>query len=322
MKIDLHSHDFPEDVWRVLNKHHPDVFQVETGNDGEPRVGYLKNLMPVWDPTRRIADMDEAGVDVDVLSLPFVYAKLDDHLPEICRITNDAYAARCSRAPGRFKAFAHLPFNDMRAALREMSRCLDDLGFVGVAITSNVDGRYFDEPEFLPFWEEVNRRRTPVFMHPIDSPCYKDVFRMAILSYPFDTTLAVSRLVCSGLYDRFPDVVLIAAHLGGAIPYLSYRLDTGLAQAHSHRWNVSGAPSHHMKNLYLDTATVCDHAAFRCARELVGVEHIVFGSDSFMPGTYFRKKMVDFLESVDMPPRERELIYGKNIERLWRNCAK
>lgn len=315
--IDLHAHDFPVEIWRLLNKYYPEEFQLQTGDAGLTRIGYRNSMMPVWDMAGRAADMDQTGVRMEVLSLPFVYSKLDDHTAEICAHINDVYASRCRQMPDRFKAFAHLPFNDMRAALRELSRCLDELDCVGVIVASNVAGRYLDEPEFAPFWSEVNRRRTPVFLHPIESPCYADVFRGAILSFPFDTTLAVARLVCSGIYDRYPDIVLIAAHLGGALPFLSYRLDAGLKQPHDHPWTISTAPSNHLKKLYLDTATVCNRAAFRCACDMVGVERIVFGSDSFAAGTRFRANMLDFLESLDIPAGERALIYSGNIERVW-----
>lgn len=317
-RIDLHAHDFPVEVWALLSELYPETFQLDAVANAPALIGYMGSKMPVWDAQSRIAEMDQAGVSMEVLSLPFIYATLDEHAPEICRRVNDAYAGMQTLAPKRFRGFAHLPFNNVDAALRELSRCIDELDFGGVAITSNIGGRYLDEADFEPFWKEVNRRRVPVFMHPIESPCYKDVFRSAILSFPFDTTLAIARLVCSGLYERYPDIVLIAAHQGGALPFLSYRLDAGLSQAHAHGWSIKAPPSTYLKKLYLDTATVWDEAAFRCAHDLVGSEQMVFGSDSFAAGPQFRKKMVDFLERAELSSEQREKIYHHNIERVWR----
>src|SRR5262249_59144213 len=130
--------------------------------------------------------------------------------------------------PDRFKAFARLPFNDMDAALKGMTRALDELGLVGVLVTSNGGGRYLHTPEFFPFWQEVNRRRVPVFMHPSHSPYYRDDEPPTLLSFPFDTTLSATKLVYGGLFERFPDTVLIPAPLGGRRPSLAQRGGLGV----------------------------------------------------------------------------------------------
>lgn len=317
-RMDFHCHAFPEDALRALNKYHPDMIKLKEDPDGTLYAIFGSVAHRRWDHALRIEDIDADGVDLELLSCPAVYVALDDHLPEICRLVNDALADSCRRAPQRFKAFAHLPFNDINAALREMSRCLDELGFVGVFITSNIGGHYLDSPEFDPFWQEANRRRVPVFLHPFLSSCYQDSEKPALLSFPFDTTLAAERLVTRGLLERLPDVVLIVAHLGGTLPYLARRIDLGfeIPSLASPGWKLSRPPSEYMKKLYVDTAMGWNQGAFNCARDLVGIEHIVFGTDYFIRGSRFMSRTIEFLNSLNITPSEREMVYWQNGARI------
>ena len=231
---------------------------------------------------------------------------------------NDAIAAACRRDPQRFRGFAHLPFNDMKLALEEMRRALDELGFVGVLVTSNIGGRYLDSAEFYPFWEEANRRRLPVFMHPSSSPCYRDDQPGPLLSFPFDTTLSVYRLIYGGLYELLPDIVLIVAHLGGTLPFLARRTDLvfdvpGFFPGYK---PPARRPSEWMRKLYVDTALGWNGGAFNCARELVGLDHIVFGTDYFVRSTRFMEWTIEFIDGLGLAASEREMIYEKNARQI------
>jgi predicted TIM-barrel fold metal-dependent hydrolase len=317
-KIDFHCHAFPANALRALSKYYPDVIKLKEDPDGTLFAIFGDVAHRAWDHALRIRDIDDEGVSLELLSCPPVYTSLDDHLPEICRLVNDTLADSCRRDPDRFRAFAHLPFNDINAALKEMSRCLDQLGFIGIFITSNMGGHYPDSPQFDPFWEEANRRRVPVFLHPILSSCYHDSEKPPLLSFPFDTTLAAERLVTRGLYDRFPDVVLIVAHLGGTLPYLARRVDLGfeVPALASPGWKLSRPPSEYMKKLYVDTAMGWNRGAFNCARDLVGIEHMVFGTDYFIRGSRFMQRTIEFLDSLDITSSEREMVYHQNGTRI------
>jgi predicted TIM-barrel fold metal-dependent hydrolase len=221
MRIDFHCHAFPGGFFRAAKHFYPDA--IELGHDEQKRLvaTWAGTGLPAWDHAGRLADIDRAGIDIGILSCPPVYSRVDEHAPELCRLVNDAIAAACRRNPQRFRGFAHLPFNNMKLALEEMRRALDELGFVGVLVTSNIGGRYLDSVEYYPFWEEANRRGMPVFMHPSNSPCYRDDQPGPLLSFPFDTTLSVYKLIYGGLYERFHDIVLVLAHLGGTLPFLA-----------------------------------------------------------------------------------------------------
>ncbi|HXG35826.1 MAG TPA: amidohydrolase family protein, partial [Dehalococcoidia bacterium] len=181
--------------------------------------------VPIWEQERRLQEIERDSVTIEVLSSPLAYTFVDKRSPELCRIMNDSLAEACRQAPDRLRAFAHLPFNDMDAALRELTRAVDELGFPGVLVSSNIAGRYPHTPEFWPFWEEVNRRKLPVFLHPAEPPQNFDDERATLLEFPFDTTRSVMKLLYAGLFERCPEVVLIVSHLGGTLPFLARRID-------------------------------------------------------------------------------------------------
>ena len=320
MKIDFHCHAFPGGFFRAAKHFYPDA--IELGQDEQRRLlaTWAGTTLPAWDHAGRLADIDRAGIDIEILSCPPVYSRVDEHAPELCRLVNDTIAAACRRDPQRFRGFAHLPFNNMKLALEEMGRALDELGFVGVLVTSNIGGRYLDSAEYYPFWEEANRRGVPVFMHPSNSPCYRDDQPGPLLSFPFDTTLSAYRLICGGLYERFPDIILVLAHLGGTLPFLARRTDLvfdvpGFFPGYK---QPARRPSEWMRKLYVDTALGWNRGAFNCARELVGLEHIVFGSDYFVRSTRFMEWTIEFIDGLGLTASEREMIYEKNARQILR----
>ncbi|MGH7836239.1 MAG: amidohydrolase family protein, partial [Candidatus Binataceae bacterium] len=174
MKIDFHAHAFPAEFFIELARFYPGIIELKRDPEGQLIAVWANTPLPAWDHGARLADLDRAGIDLQILSNPPIYNRVDEHAPELCRMVNDALAASCRRDPERLKALAHIPFNDVDLALKEMTRALDELGCVGVLINSNIGGRYLDGPEFYPFWAEVNRRRVFVFMHQSISPSYRD----------------------------------------------------------------------------------------------------------------------------------------------------
>jgi len=320
MKIDVHCHAWPQEYLQAFKECYSDAIEFREDPQGKLPFGFpgARLFLPVWDHDQRLLEMDKARVDVGVLSAPTAYDRVDEHSPRLCRILNDALAESCKRNPDRFKAYAHIPFSSMEVALGELSRAIAEPGFVGVVIGSNIGGRYPHTPDFLPFWEEVNRRRIPVFMHPNDPPNYQDDEMPQLLAYPFETTLSATKLLYSGLYERFPDIILILSHLGGALPYLARRIDMGfeLPSSSPKYKQLPRPPSDYLNKLYLDTAIARHRPAFECAKELVGIDHIVYGTDQFFPGTRFMDLTNEFLEGLGVSPVDREKIYSKNAERI------
>jgi len=318
MKIDFHAHAFPETFFRKLKDYYPD--EVVLLNDAQGHlIGFWAGTpLPAWDHGRRIDDMNKGGVEIEILSNPSMYIRVDEHSPELCRIVNDMYAGACRQSPERFKAFANLPFNNMDDALAELDRVSTFPGFVGVLITSNVGGKYLHTPEFTPFWDAVARRRLPVFMHPKPPPGYQDDDIAPLLAFPADTPLCTMKLLYSGLLERCPDLVLILAHLGGTLPFLARRIDLGFEDPHfSDKYRqIPRRPSDYMSRLYFDTALGWHKPAFECAQSLVGIEHLVYGSDYFMLDSPFMHRTNEFLESLTLSKSDKEKIYSGNALRF------
>jgi len=318
MKIDFHAHAFPKEFFVKLKEYYPTDVVLREDSQGRLVAVWAGTPLPAWDHGQRVEEMTKAGVEIEILSTPSMYIRVDAHSPELCRVVNDTFAESCRRDPKRFKAFANIPFNNKDNALAELNRSLALPGFVGVLITSNVGGKYLHTPEFLPFWEEVARRRVPVFMHPQPPPGYQDDDIAPLLAFPADTTLSTMKLLYSGLLERFPDLILILAHLGGTLPFLARRIDLGFEVPHfpdKYR-QVPRKPSEYMKKLYVDTALGWHKPAFECARALVGIEHIVYGTDYFMQGSEFMNWTNAFLDSLDLSKGDKEKIYSGNAERF------
>src|SRR5215831_11673090 len=117
--LDFHSHAFPADLLRALGRYYPEVVRFEEDRVRGAYAIHASAALPAWDAALRTRRMDEAGVDIEILSCPPLYTALDGHLPELCRLANDTLAESCRRYPDRFKALAHLPFNNMDALLKE-----------------------------------------------------------------------------------------------------------------------------------------------------------------------------------------------------------
>ena len=238
---------------------------------------------PMTDVAKRVEDMDRVGIDTEVLSLstPNVYFVEGKAQADVARLANDAYAELAARHRGRFLGFASIPMDDPDAALRELERALDELGMQGVIVLSNIRGRALADPAYRPFFEEADRRKVCVFVHPM-IPAAADVFTEYVLGpivgFPFDTTVAIAKLCYAGVFKQLPNIRWLVAHAGGAVPYLMERLDAGWRDFAECRVNIDEPPSFYLKRLYYDTVTFSPHN-LRMLRDIVGADHMAMGSD-------------------------------------------
>ncbi|ACZ37547.1 MAG: amidohydrolase family protein [Sphaerobacter thermophilus] len=286
MRIDAHAHAQPPEYLDALLA----SGRYESVRDAEGRIvvrergsRFLTITPQMHHPEQRVAEMDEAGIDMQILSVttPQVYFLQGQAAVDLARRCNDYLADIVRSYPTRFRALASVPLTaDPDAAVREFVRCLDDLGMVGAIIGSNIDGRPIDDPAFDAFYAEADRRATTLFIHPM-VPAGIEVMNpyalAPLVGFMFDTTLAVSRLIFSGFFERYPRVKVLVGHLGAAVPYLAGRLDIGW-RSYSDCQGIPHPPTEYIRRLYLDTVSF--HApALRCALETVGPDRIVFGSD-------------------------------------------
>lgn len=310
MIIDTHFHAFPPGY----------LDRVPQASKNEPRgVGFHGFTYDEY-----IGHLDRYGIDIGVLSNPAGVLEVGfdrKRALDLAVLCNDAYAEYSHKYPKRLKWFARIPMVHMDDALSELHRCMSDLGAHGVILPTNIgQERSLDDPEYHPFWAEVTRYDVPVFLHPHNAPCHLRWHKYSLvqkLNWPADSTLALSRLVLSGIFDRYPNLKLIGSHLGGmALLYLD-RIN----------WLEGNpecllTPEEYFKKIYYDIAGPVRAPAIRFVCDTVGADQVLFGGDyphgrggrddQFYPMT------LQAMEELDLSPEEKEKIFYKNALRIFR----
>jgi len=326
MKFDLHTHYYPEVFFQMI-RDTPSEFSFDKDPTGRTIIThrgarFFGITPPMTDPAKRLEDMDRVGIDIEVISLstPNIFFADAQRQPEVARILNDAYAELIAAHPKRFKGFASIPMDNPDAALRELHRAIDELKLNGVVLLSNIQGRALTSPEYRPFFEEADRMQLCIFLHPM-IPVYSEPFKEYVLGplvgFPFDTTLAVARMCFAGMLRELPNIRWVIGHLGGAIPYLMERLDNGYRDFAECRVNIDELPSVYLKRLYYDTVTFSSYN-LRMVRDLVGVDHMVMGSDyPHLLGSIERS--VSSIEDLPMPEHEKQKIFSGTAMTILNN---
>jgi predicted TIM-barrel fold metal-dependent hydrolase len=306
MIIDTHFHAFPRKFLEQMPEAQNDV----------RGVGFH-----AFDHPEYLEVMDRHGIDVGVLSNTggrIEKAGNRTKAVELCKILNDSFADAHARHPKRFKAFARLPMLDLDDCVRELNRCYKELGMHGVMLPTNLAGKYLDEPEFKTFWDAVAAGGKPLFLHPANAPCQCNWDKYSLhqkILWPTDSALAVSRIVYSGIFDRYPGLKLIAAHLGGMILLYLDRLNWREGNP-----ECKQEPEEYFKKIYYDTAGPVRTAFIKLVYDTVGPDQILFGADyphgrggkddQFYPMT------LEAMEELEIPQADKEKIYYKNAQSL------
>jgi predicted TIM-barrel fold metal-dependent hydrolase len=224
--------------------------------------------------------MDRHAIATAITSIsePGIYFGDKAFAIDLARRCNEFSAQLIRDYPRRFGAFAILPLPDIDASLRELEYALDTLNLDGVVLLSSVDGWYLGDPLFDVLFTELNRRKAIVFLHPT-LPAINSALKLDLppflIEFVFDTTRAVTNLLYSGTLERCPEIRIIAAHAGGTVPFLAYRISMGQIM-------LSGVPQGaltYLKQLHYDTALSANPNALRSLLELVDTSQIHFGSD-------------------------------------------
>lgn len=323
MRIDVHTHVQPAEYLQALLE--SGRYEVERAANDQlvlkeqgARVLTIAPREP--SPEERVAAMDAAGIDGQVLSVgaPQVYFRQGQEALDLAARCNDHLAAMVQAYPTRFRALASIPFSaDVDSAIAELARCMDELGMPGFVIGSNVDGSPIDDPKYDPFYEEANRRGAVMFVHPMipaGAGAMNQYMLAPLVGEALDTTLAVARLVFSNFFGRFVGMHVVVAQLGGAIPFLVGQLNAGFATFPECQ-TIARPPEEVIERLYLDTVAGAA-PALRLAVETVGSEQVLFGSDYPNaledPATAMKN-----VESA-VGRRERGRILGDNAAKIFR----
>jgi 6-methylsalicylate decarboxylase len=308
MIIDTHFHAFP--------KKYLDLVPEQSANDVRG-TGFHS-----FDHREYLDVMDKYGIDIGVLSN--TGGRIEQRgdragAMELCKILNDSFAEAHAKHPRRFKAFARPPMIDMEDALSELHRCYGELGMHGVMLPTNLAGKYLDEPEFKPFWDAVYATGKPLFLHPANAPCQANWSRYSLhqkILWPADTTLALSRIVYTGIFDRYPDLKLIASHLGGMTLLYLDRLNWREGEL-----DCKLEPEKYLKKIYYDTAGPIRASFIKLACDTVGAEQILFGCD-YPHGRggrddQFYLMTLKAMDDLDIAKEDKEKIYYRNAQKLF-----
>jgi predicted TIM-barrel fold metal-dependent hydrolase len=330
MKIDVFNHFFPRRYF--------DQF-IKKGSGLKDLGKRVQNVPTIVDLDQRFRVMDEFGDYTQVLTLPappLEELEGPDQSVLLARVANDGFAELVEKYPHRFAAFvASLPMNNPEETLKEMDRATTRLGAVGIQMFTNVAGKPLDDSELQPLFEEAARRDLPIWIHPARGAGFSDYRTEEKSKYeiwwtfgwPYETSVAMSRLVFSGLFERLPNIKIITHHMGGMIPYFEGRVGYGWDQLGSRTSDVDYVsllhsmktrPIEYFRNFYADTALFGARAGTRCGLDFFGIDHVLFATDMPFepsPGLYVRET-IRAIESLDLTTDEKDQIYSKNAERL------
>jgi len=324
--IDIYTHIFPERFFQEMTKVTP-----MASNLGKR----LRSITKLFDLDARFKEMDEFGDYRQIISLPNPaiedIAKSDVGLG-LARIANDSMAELCRKYPDRFPAFAAaLCLTDVEGSVAEAHRAVKDLGARGVLIYTNVAGEPLDQPKFEPIFATMAEFDLPIWLHPVGTasmPDYptekKSRYEMWwCFHWPYETSVAMVRMVFSGLFDRYPKLKIITHHLGGMIPYYDGRVGNGLKVLGSRTSDedysniLPSLKRPHMDYLhefYGDTAMFGGGAyALRCGLEFFSANNVVFATDAPLGPIAPTIKAINALKLATED--ERKLLCG-NAEKL------
>jgi 2,3-dihydroxybenzoate decarboxylase len=273
----------------------------------------------------RIKEMDEAGIDIQVLShsAPSVQKLTDvEAAVRLARAANDHLAAAVRAHPDRFAGFATLPTPDPHAAADELERAVTQLGFKGAMLHGLTNGHFHDERQFWPIFERAHALDVPIYFHPaVPSPpvidaYYKEYMQefpivlRAAWGFTMETATQCLRLVLSGVFDRYKGLKVIFGHLGEGLPFYLWRIDMTLGR----EWKASRTfRDVFSEHVYVTTSGFWSDPALLCCIQEIGLDHIMFSVDyPFAPN----QPATAWLHAVPLCADDRAKLAGGTAKRL------
>jgi uncharacterized protein len=288
---------------------------------GEPLVGRLLDL-----DDQRIKALDEAGIDVAVLShtAPGLEQLPPKTATAIARDSNNTLAAAIDRHPDRYLGFAALGPREPEKAVKELERAVRELGFKGWNTHSNFGDSYLDDKRYWPILAKAEELGVPIYLHPtFPIICQLTDYGLALAGPGFgfgvETSTVMMRLILSGVFDAFPKLKIILGHYGEALPFLLTRVDRSFLQYHVPKGSgsmpaIKGRPSQYLLgNMVATSSGNYLAAAFNCTREAIGIDRMLLGTDYPFEST---TEMADFLDGMAMSAEEQSKFYEQNPAKL------
>ncbi len=325
--IDIYCHIFPDRFFQEMTRVAPNLTNI-----GQR----LRNVKKLFDLDLRFREMDDFGDYRQVISLP--NPPIEDLAKgpvgqELARIGNDAMAELVQKHPDRFAGFVGaVSLTDVEGSIAETRRAINDLGASGIQVFTSIAGRPLDDPAFRPIFAEMAKLDLPIWLHPGRTAAMTDYagepksrYEMWwCFGWPYDTSVAMSRLVFSGLFDRHPHIKIITHHCGGMIPYFDGRIGAGMAVLGSRTSDEDYSkilPSlkrphlDYFREFYGDTAMFGGKYGIACGLEFFGPDKVVFATDTPLGPI---KPTIEVIDKLGLSDEDRRKIYVRNAEKLLR----
>ncbi len=306
MTIDVFSHHISKSVDKLLKG----PFRYPTQNA---------------DPEVRLSLMDKYGIDVQAIcqvALVLFGLSAEDAV-KICRLSNTDNYALCKAYPKRFVNICILSLLDMRSAMAELDRCINELDCRGVTVATNQNGKGLDSPEYFPLYEKLVEYDIPLFLHPTNWQSYPLVDMemgwrmMLVFGWPFDTTQAVWRLIFGGVIDRYSSIKIVTHHLGAMLPYFARRIEQSFN--FSLKDKLPRHISEYWNNIYGDTAMDGTVSAFSCGYAFFGSDRMMYGSDypfGAEDGEDFIRENLAGIKAMTIPIEDKQKILSGNAKKI------
>lgn len=312
-RIDVHSHFLPAPYRKALKE--AGIIKVDGGVP-----------LPDWSAATHLQMMDDTGITSSILSISSPGLEFLEPATSIgvARAVNEAAAELLVAHPGRFGAFGVLPLNDIPAALAEIAYVFDVLKLDGIGLETNARGVYLGDPRFSPIFDELERRRAVVFLHPTSPACLAQIgmgYPGPLIEFPFDSARSVVSLIFSGVLKNRPNIRLILSHGGGALPILLSRIAMVSQVPFVSPRPAGGAAevTSEARRLYYDLALAATPLTFNALLEVTEVSHILFGTDyPFAPPPAIGANTAGFDKIMDtLPMRHRRMVEHDNAVALF-----
>jgi aminocarboxymuconate-semialdehyde decarboxylase len=315
--IDVHAHVRVPEAW--------DLVKDRVGREGRPgdaaqatsdNAGNIHN-----DVEKRLADMDEMGVDVQVVSInPFWYWADVDLSRKLIHLQNEKIAEFCAGHPDRFLGLGSVALQHPALAIEQMDEGVTKLGMRGFAIAGSVNGDDLSAAKFHPFWAKAQELDTLIFIHPQSAGQPIDDRRLQgngfldnVIGHPLETTLALTHLIQDGTLDLFPNLKICAAHGGGYLPSYSGRNDQCLTAYPQFCKPLKKPPSEYLKQLYFDSVLFTPED-MRHLVAVVGASQVVVGTD--YPTKWNRTPVDRIFDTPGLSDADRTAIFSGTLAKL------
>ena len=278
---------------------------------------------------RRLAHMDEAGIDRAVIALtsPGVQVMDTETAVAFARVANDELADAVRKHPTRFAGMVAVAPQNPAEAAKEIERGIQQLGLTGVIINSHTQGEYLSDPKFWEIFEAAEANGTPIYLHPNTPPanmiqpfleCGLDG---AVYGFGVETGLHALRIITAGVFDRFPKLQLILGHMGEALPFWAYRLDyMHQATVRSKRYEcvqpLKKKPSDYLReNFYITSSGMAHEPAIKFTQDVLGADRVMYAHD--YPYQHTADEIAT-LERMDISAEDKKRFFQTNAEAAFK----